>query len=163
MATKKAVIKKVKSVTAKNDHDITEVEKFRGTKSSTRELETVNTKDTFWSPEKKGDLVEGEFQELERSEGSKFGETEIKEVDGKKVKVKVSFRGVIADHLTGDIIKMPSTKMLNEFFENLPKGTYVRIIFNGKKLKKGKEAGKDNSTYNDYILQKEGAKTSKKK
>lgn len=159
MAVAKSKTKKPTSFTPEVD-DVEVKQKYTGSKTkSKRELNVVNTKDIFWTPEKKGDFIEGEFVEYEKRVGGKFGTPE--KIDGKKV--NVSFCGVIAEHETGELIKMPSTKMLNDFFEEMKPGTYVRITFDGKKLKKDKKKGEENSTFNDYILESEGAKENTKK
>ncbi len=121
-----------------------------------RVFETVNSGKNYWKPAN-GEIIEGTFERMERTEGAKFGIIE-KDANGKKI--KVSYNAVI--NTDDGEVNLPSSKVLNDFFQGddellkpLKKGHYVRITATGKKLKKGKKEGEDNSTFNTYILEKE--------
>lgn len=123
------------------------------------EIETVTNGKSYWKPEKKGDVIEGLFLRIDRTVGAKYGVLE--KVEGKTKKVKVSYNGVLETE-KGEI-SLPSTGMLNDFcmgdedkedFPPLKEGQYIRITFLGKKLKKDKKEGDENSTYNDYTLER---------
>lgn len=120
-----------------------------------REYVTITNGIDYWSPKKKGDQFEGSYIETLRKENpdlkNGFGDIETNEA-GKKVKVQ---HYAVCENEEGKQIGMPSTKMMNEFFADVEKGKYVRITFNGKKLKKGKTKGEANSEYNDYVFEKE--------
>lgn len=124
------------------------------------ELVSSGSGSIYWKPVKIGDSIEGIFDGCERVVGGKFGAIENNEKTGKKEKVQ--YPASIISEETGEITKMPTSKMIDEFFrgddENLKplkKGTFVKITFTGKKLKKDKKEGEDNSTYNTYLLEKE--------
>lgn len=106
----------------------------------------------FWKPEE-GDSIEGEFVEVLTRTGGKYGEKNAKGEREQQM-------GMI---LTADKkgveqqIAMPSTKVLNDFFIGLEKGTYVRITYNGKKTKSGQDGKKNPETYHNYKLEREEA------
>jgi len=121
---------------------------------SKREYVTITHGIEYWAPKKKGDMFEGMFIEiLEKvSTDLKNGFGEIESREGKKVKVQ---RYAVCENEEGKQVGMPSNKMVTEFFDETDKGKYVRITYEGKKLKKGKKKGEPNSEYNDYTFERE--------
>ncbi len=126
-----------------------------------RKFKNVSENKNYWKP-KTGDAIEGSFVEMSErilEAKSQFGEPELREGN----KVKVQYSGVIASEKTGELTYMPSTKVMNDFFKGdedkktkpVKEGEFVRITYEGKKLKKGKTMDDKNPDYHAYKLERE--------
>ncbi len=119
--------------------------KKKTTKKKQRKFVIVTKGFNYWKPEV-DDVIEGTFVEImEKPDDFNKGQVQ-------------KFATIFEDGNEEKQVAMPSTKVMNDFFGDLEKGTYVRVTYLGKKSKKGKEKSKHaKDSYHTYKLEQEEA------